>query len=291
MIYILSKKEFPVFKGSHRITRFDGLDFWSKGTRISLDPGSTILSFDNMLPPLSEVKVVNLKTPNKYDRMMAFCRNGPCIPGLADFRFDARDIIGRSNNGNILEDLKNQTTPKVFKYWQKRVEISEEWSFIVVGGKVVKVGKKEPINKDPHPWVRTELAGWGVNYEAGPPLSKTPEACAMKAVSSLGLTMGIVSVGFRPYDGGWYTFDVDSANFSDPVAGPVFMQFVQEGFVEPAPKKKPAVPRPRRPRAPGIPIPRVNEAAALRDMAARYEVGAVGGRVNIMPRFEVEDQE
>lgn len=197
--------------GATRLRRFDGIDFWNKGNRIILDPGSHLVCWGTPLPSFEEIKVLNSreKVMNKLQDHEALAKVVPTItvlpidPNYSTKRYLESGYIPRS----FRESLIYWSTEVADYYTLKRV-FTTEYRIHSFSGRSIRAGIKVPIDglslvtelgwkpnsNLVHPWIKTHAGGWRTNYE-GSHGTTGLRTTAHRAVRALGLTFGAVDIG------------------------------------------------------------------------------------------------
>lgn len=219
MLYIYSSVRSPgafdLVKtlSAQRLRKFDGIDFWDKRARRSLQPGDVVVCWGETLPEFDGIRILNALdiplTPWKaYEKL-----SNSSVPIAG---------ISRIKLGQFSPLLEAIHTPDGSYYNRNEKFVTEfrihsfDKRSIRAGVKVVRDGYLPCTESDfkpgysvYHPWIRTFSTGWRVNYDG---FKSTLELrrLAHKAVSVLGLTFGAVDIG-QTVEGRLKVISVDRA--------------------------------------------------------------------------------
>lgn len=209
-----------------RLSSFDGLDFWKKSRRFSLTPGDSVICWGQTIPPIEGVRVLNSaeKPMNKYVALRKLANTVPTLNShkrtgeMKHIDFLRAGYIGRMFDAKHGEDLL--FPPAVPDFYVAKQQFGTEYVLHSFSGRSIRAGKKFPrydVNEvlwQPdvhvtHPWVRTELGGWGTTYD-GVLSTGTLRNLAGKALKGLGLTFGAVCIGTGVKDDSMTVLSVDT---------------------------------------------------------------------------------
>lgn len=218
------------------LKKFDGMLFYRNGRKpVEFEKNDMVLCWGTSLPEMEQVRVLNPSTAKTHDLVgkrlyEVISSKGIIVVENFAYKGDpnkARNKGGgskyyyprslKSKGGNdLLFGLPSGEEPD---FWTTKCPVYDEYYLHVFNGKVIKTGKKTPINGLPaansdsewvtafkdgqkmyHPWVRSELGGWGLDYEAK--VSTTVRAIAKKATTLAGVKMGAIKIG----DSGGYQY-------------------------------------------------------------------------------------
>jgi len=181
-----------------RLGRFDGIDFWKRGSRVKLDPKDIVVCWGDHVPDLEECRVLNHgKRLDEYSNSFLLRRAGVHTITYTDYKFGPEAVP-------VLRPGQKEPTLWMYKedFVNEIVIHSFQGKSIRAGQKVIKDGFKATGPKDKwveggnwaHPWIKSERWGWTTSY-AGFKSTSPQRELAHKAVKVLGLTFGVVTLG------------------------------------------------------------------------------------------------
>jgi hypothetical protein len=216
--------------GATRLRRFDGIDFWNRKGRISIDPGSHLVCWGTSLANIDGIKVLN-----SCEKSLSKCQEYQILGG----HVQVIGVVSWNAGYNLQKYVTAGYIPRLSKnsgrdllygvsgtpdYVTQRYAFTAEYRIHSFEGRSIRAGIKVPMegykvivrpedwkpnSNLVHPWVKTREGGWRTNYED---FHSTPEMrnlahCAIKA---LGLSFGAVDIGSSTY-GGLMVIGVDKA--------------------------------------------------------------------------------
>lgn len=201
--------------GAHRLRKFDGIDFWDKRTRYVLKDGDVIVCWGMSVPEFDGVRVLNgldqpLTVVKKWETLMQ--RGVPTVQA----------VPGGKASGLLIPRLQRQLDLTNAQLSVIRDNFPTEYRIHSFDGRSIQAGVKIPRDgftvcpesdwvpdaNLAHPWIRSFVGGWRVNYD----FKSTADLrrLAHRAVATLGLTFGAVDIGMRA-DKVLRVLDVDQA--------------------------------------------------------------------------------
>lgn len=200
---------------AHRLRKFDGMDFWDKRKRYTLNPGDVIICWGATIPELDDVRVLNsLEQPlgpfKEWEKLMNMS-----VPTISIGR-------GKPVPSTLVPRLQRILTAVDPLYYIQKENFTAEYRIHSFDKRSIRAGVKVPregftvcsenewqVDSNlAHPWVKSFLGGWKVDYD----FKSTSELrkLAHVAVKTLGLTFGAVDIGMRA-DGKLKVLEVDRA--------------------------------------------------------------------------------
>lgn len=197
MIYVYTENllngscEIAKAVGGEILRKFDGMNFWRKGKRVTFNPDDSLICWGAHAPEMDGVKIVNGIEPINAAKFHRDLSNigylaPECFPYNGNPNKKSSGLMGsgflpRSNESREGNDLLTipQNAPKA-DMWSTKWNFTSEWAVFVMGGKIMKVGLKVPkfkvalnhdmwlnnaaIGKDlSHPIVKTNMGGWQID--------------------------------------------------------------------------------------------------------------------------------
>lgn len=210
--------------GAQRVRKFDGMDFWRKGRRLSVTEGDVVVCWGASFPEVEGLRLLNqhAEQPDKRNEASLLgIHKIPTIPVLAvspqkyirDFGRSSLENpdrwVGRSRHHTGGDDLLNP--PQKPDFWVERLSFIREVRVHHFNGRSIRAGEKVHREdfENPHPWIRTFDAGWKISYD-GFQTTKQMRLLAKKAVAALGYTFGAVDIGEQE-DGKLIVLEVNKA--------------------------------------------------------------------------------
>lgn len=201
------------------ITSFDGLSFWSKRDRLKIGTGDFLICWGNPIPKLDGVRMINgCDDPvNDLEAVWKLRAEG----GYSTIRLERlRDIdpVKARISGYIPRSLKHSSGDDLLllsrgkpDYWVKQCDMVNQWKCHILNKKMVRCGLSAPkpgavlvteFEWKPnaglyHPWVKSDLGGWMVDY-SDPKPSSAVKSFAIQVVERLGLNLCTVDLGQTP---------------------------------------------------------------------------------------------
>ena len=214
---------------AHRLRRFDGVDFWSKQRRHVLKDGDAVICWGASIPDIEGVHVLNaLDQPLTVFTAWLQLKN----VGISTFNVLKQRRLASSLVPRVQELFSAVDTG----YCIQREEFVSEYRIHSFNNRSIRAGIKVPRQGFTvcdeaewrpdaclaHPWIRSFVGGWDVNYDG---VTSTPDLrrLAHKAVNALGLTFGAVDIGLR-ITGRMSVLEVDRAPRLD---GKTVMSYVR----------------------------------------------------------------
>lgn len=186
-------RELAVALEGQLVRAFDGETFWSKGRRVPLTSGDTVVVLSGVFPKVPGLTVFNGGDKETADdpRMLCGLLQSADIytPRFANTRRDG--WLGRAPDHRGANDLLSPPTRPDF--WVEKVVGPREFRIHVFNGRVIGAGQKDKAGPFPHPWIRTEATGWHVNYGNKAELGK-------RLKSLLDSVMNVMNVDFASLD-------------------------------------------------------------------------------------------
>lgn len=235
--------------GAERLGRFDGIDFWSKNSRITLEPGSVIVCWGGAVGEIPGVRVINSTTDHfsRYRQLNNLANFGLNIPQL--ILPDANHGIEEFVKAGYLPRLNGKTmlhiytdVPSRADYYAAKQVVSQEYRVHFLQGVVVAAGEQvprkgfgpgkkwTPTGTICHSFVRTYEAGWETRYEVGLQISSPTYLDA--AIKASGLDFGAITV-VKTADNRWVFLKVDSAPYLDETVTPLYLASIRKLIYEP----------------------------------------------------------
>ena len=196
--------------GVKRLRKFDGLTFWSKKHKFTLNYGDTIICWGASVPEMDGIRVLNgLANPtDKYVEHNRFVETGVStirayqrLPKLGSGTI----LLPRVSNHRGGSDLLYP--PTFSDYYVVKEDFTKEYRIHSFAGRSIRAGVKvpregfKPVPENEwkpeanllHPWIRSFDGGWRIdynNFQSTAPLRKL----AHLAVKALELTFGAVDL-------------------------------------------------------------------------------------------------
>lgn len=210
--------------GAGLISSFDGLRFRKARKTVHLAPGDNLVCWGLTLPPLDGIRMLN-GTEDPLDDLAALkqARYARYEGSYSTIKIDyAKDVpthkaklaglIPRAIGHNSGDDILFPTGR--VDYWSTKYTFQDQWRCHVFMGKFVRCGtrvlkegyelcKANEWKRDSnlsHPWVKTDLGGWDLNY-GDPKPALSVRTMAVGVIKGLDLDFGTVDIG---YDGDHY---------------------------------------------------------------------------------------
>lgn len=200
--------------GAQRLRRFDGLDFWKRKSRVSLEAGDAIICWGAGLPEFEGVRVLN--SGPKMTKLRELELLAPVVPVPTHYAISYAAQVKKYGQGTFLERVFNHSggedllnPPPNPDYLVLKCSFVREYRLHVFGGRSIRAGQKQiregfrevpegevwrPDVNLAHPWIRSFDAGWRVNYD-GFLSTKKLRDLAKRSVEALNLTFGAVDIG------------------------------------------------------------------------------------------------
>jgi hypothetical protein len=217
-----------------RIRKFDGLSFWGKNKRISINKDDVIVCWGDAIPSIEGLTIMNGGgVPNKYQTALRLAESG--VPTVTVYHNGTKDPnkvytlshevwLPRKNDHVGGNDLITPTTNP--DYWSAKKHFVNEYrvhSFMINKKPVsVRAGKKalrEGFTLNPEEvsatvalassWIRSFDAGWRIVYDNFQ-TTKAMRLIAHQAIAALKLDFGAVDIG-ETSDGKLYVLEVNRA--------------------------------------------------------------------------------
>lgn len=185
--------------GARRLRKTAPLSGWKKG--------DLVVCWGSYLKAPAGVTVVNsCPGVSKIEELTSLAEAGIVVPPFNSTQVSG--WLGRSANHQEGKDLLHGCSKPAF--WTKKLNVVREFRVHVINGMSVKVGHKKPRKDNPHSWIRSYDAGWGIYYDSGATtgFSKKGREMAKKAVEVLGLKMAAVDLWLLE-DGRWVVGEVN----------------------------------------------------------------------------------
>ncbi len=227
--------------GGIRVRNFDGMHFWQKGQKITVQPGDTIVCWGSPLPRLDSANVLNASESSRYEIKPEDVKkrkyllmhtlmehHTPCLHVALPGAFYSQPVapwFPRTFGSGAYEDFIVSPPPvKVCDYYMYKAPITEEFRLHIFDNKVIRTGKRVP-ESDAHPWIRTRSKGWRMDYsdvKSTDPMRRL----ARKALSTTGMRFGAVDLGV--VDSGLIVVDVILAPPIDGESAQLYAKAIQK---------------------------------------------------------------
>lgn len=196
-----------------RLKQFDGMDFWDRGTRVSLPDDAVIVNWARVQLDLDGPRLLNggsYCTENSASilrhlyqiglRTMPISFHKGAKPASDGYRW-----IARRWNDTFHPQLQPLSGP----YWMRWLDLKKEFRLHMFNGRCIKSGEKVPqaglavakteeawlgLVAAAHPWWRSQQSGWTVEYD-GFKSTDDMRKLAKRAVAMLGLNFASVDIG------------------------------------------------------------------------------------------------
>lgn len=211
--------------GGRRLKKFDGMDFWDKKDRFSLEDGDCVICWSGFIPEIEGVKVLNARetTSTKYQEWYNLAIQGVNtikVKKNSEVKYPKKmyesGFLPRDDQHVDGMDLLNGSTNT--HIWAYKDDFIEEYRIHSFQGRSIRAEIKIPregfksvsshewVPGLLHPWVRTFAGGWTTRDEKA-----TPElrGLAHNAMRALGLTFGAVDIG-KTHNGEHKVIDVNA---------------------------------------------------------------------------------
>lgn len=231
--------------GLQRLSRFDGLNFWTGSGRIELPAGSTVIVAGSNFPDLEDIQVIKMLGRLNYktagQAMMKLSQVGFPVPTW--LRWEARKEVPAGFIGRTGEfggaDLLPPAPVSDIAYAACRINTTDEYRVHFCNGKIILAGKKVPVHNicaantenflafqaqgvnAYHSWIRNAAGGWRVDYTQKLPVDVRRFVNRIASVLEIS---SVVDVGVAPVGGPrHFIFSVGCTYENDPVVSAAYM--------------------------------------------------------------------
>lgn len=213
-----------------RLRQFDQMDFWSKGTRVTLPADAVIVNWARLQLDLDGPRLLNGGSyyTESSGRILRHLYNSGIRTLPTSWQRGAKPTGGNHDLHRWLARRWNDAfhpidQPRSGRYWTRWMPLSREFRLHMFNGRCIKSGEKvpqlgltvakteeawaSPSSSAAHPWWRSTRGGWTVDYDAFKS-SDELRKIAKRAVMCLGLHFASVDIGLD-HEGHYFVLDVN----------------------------------------------------------------------------------